>query len=92
MLWSTMTTVHAPEMIHPPAPPQPGEHVEQIRRVSRLRADLAAATRDNKRFERALVLERAENRRLREQFRSSLPCRAREQRRRMLCAQCSRNP
>lgn len=88
-----MTTIHAPEMTQPYAPPQPGEHVQLIRRrVSQLRADLEAAARDNTQLERALMLERAENRRLREQLESSPPCRACKQRRRMLCEQCSRNP
>ncbi len=92
-----MTTIHAPEMnapemIHPLDPPQPAAQVELIRRASRLRAELESARRDNLRLERALVLERAENRRLREQIESTPPRRARDQRRRMLCEQCSRNP
>ena len=93
MLCTTMTTIlHAPEMIHPSAPPQPGEHVELIRRLSRLRGDLEAATRDNARLEHALTAERAENRRLREQIVGLPAHRAREQQRRMLSEQCSLNP
>lgn len=93
MLCTTMTTtLHAPEMIHPLAPPQPGEHAELIRRVSQLRGDLEAATRDNARLEHALTAERAENRRLREQIECFPAHRTHEQRRRMLTEQCSLNP
>jgi hypothetical protein len=86
------TTLHAPKMTRPLAPPQPGDRIELTRRISRLRADLDAATRDNARLQHALTAERAENRRLREQIEGLPAHRARERRRQMLTEPCSRNP
>jgi small-conductance mechanosensitive channel len=87
-----MSNVHAPEMIHSPAPPEFAEHAELLRRMSRLRTALEAAARDNAQLQRQLALARAENRRLREQNQGLPQHRARAERRRMLSEQWSRNP
>ena len=87
-----MSNVHAPEMIHSPAPPEFAEHAELLRRISRLRTALEAAARDNAQLQRQLALARAENRRLREQNQGLPQHRARAERRRMLSEQWSRNP
>lgn len=87
-----MTNLHAPAIIHPPAPPPLSEHAELVRRTSRLRGALEAAKRDHAQLQRELALARAENRRLRDQIQGLPQHRAREERRRMLSEPWSRNP
>jgi len=87
-----MTIRNARSMTDPPVRPEFTEHAELIRRVSRLRAALEAATRDNAHLQRELGAVRAENTRLRDELDATAGHRPHEERRRMLYESCSRNP
>ncbi|HET9126358.1 MAG TPA: hypothetical protein VFN65_15875 [Solirubrobacteraceae bacterium] len=75
-----------------PVGPDLTERAELIRRVSRLRVALEAASRDNGRLQRELRAARAENRRLRQELGGIAAHRAREEHRRMMSQPWSRNP
>lgn len=89
---STMNTLHPQQTIHRLPPPEPTEPTELIKRLSRLRVALEAATRDNTHLQRELAAARAENRRMREQRTELAALKVRETRRRMLSEPWSRNP
>jgi small-conductance mechanosensitive channel len=87
-----LTDVQTSQVSHPPMRSEPTDYAELLRRLSRVRAALEAAARDNAQLQRQLSAARAENRGLREQL-GTLPApSAHETRRRMLSEPCSRNP
>lgn len=89
---SMLTDVQIPQISHPPIQAEVTEHAELLRRLSRMRAALEAASRDSAALQRQLGAARAENRTLREQLAGGSVPSAQERCRRMLSEPCSRNP